>query len=135
MNQTFVLRDETVLKRLAAFLRANWPACAQQGRPLAVTVSEYKAKRSGEQNRLYWALLREIAGAAWVNGRQYDDETWHEHLKRALIGCEEIVLPDGAAIVRGISTTTLSVPEMSEYIDRVQQYAAEHLGMQMDAAL
>ena len=132
MNETFLLIDEVVLKRLGAFLRANWRACAQAGRPLAVTVSEYKAKRNNEQNRLYWKLLKRIADDGWVGGRRFSDEAWHEHFRRTLIGVEEVVLPDGAVITRGISTTGLSVTEMSNYIDQALQFAVEELGLEID---
>jgi hypothetical protein len=76
-----------------------------------------------------WALLRSISEQAWVDGRQFDSETWHEHFRRTLIGTEEIHLPDGTRIERGISTTTLSVSEFTSFMDRIEQYAAEQLGV------
>jgi hypothetical protein len=124
-HRTFVMRDETAAKRLWAFLRANWNAMACAGKPLAVTVSEHKAKRSGEQNRLYWALLAEIAASAWVDGRRFSRDAWHAHFAGEFIGFEET--PGGHRVP--ISTTTLSVAEFSIYIERVQQYASEHLGI------
>jgi hypothetical protein len=126
MHQTFVLRDETVAKRLWAFLRVNWHALAIQGKPLAVTVSEHKAKRSGEQNRLYWVLLAEIADTAWVDGRRFSRDAWHAHFAGQFIGFEET--PGGMRVP--ISTTTLSVAEFTTYIERVQQYAVEELGVE-----
>ena len=125
--RTFVLRDEIASRQLHAFLRANWLACAQQGKPLAVTVSEHKARRSGDQNRLYWAFLRELSGSAWVGGRQFADEAWHEFFKRKFIGLAE--LPDGA--LAGISTTALSVAEFGDYVERIRQYATEELGIEI----
>ncbi len=125
MLKTFVLRDEIALRQLGAFLRANWLAMAQVGKPLGVMVAEHKARRSNPQNRLYWAVLNEIAANAWIDGRQYSAEAWHELYKRRFIGLEE--LPDGSTA--GISTATLSVPEFSEYVERVMQSAAEELGV------
>lgn len=126
LHRTFVIRDETVARQLWAFLRANWHALAVAGKPLAVTVSEHKAKRSGEQNRLYWALLAEIAEHAWVDGRKYSKDAWHAHFAGEFIGWEEA--PMGGRVP--ISTTTLSVPEFTTYIERVQQYASEQLGIE-----
>lgn len=80
-----------------------------------------KSKRSIDQNKRYWALLREIEHAVWVNGRQYDDETWHEYFRRQFIGCNE--LPDGSLV--GISTTKLSVAEFGDYMTRIEHWAAE----------
>ena len=126
LHRTFVLRDETNARQLWAFLRTNWQALATAGKPLAVTVHEHKSKRSGEQNRLYWALLTEIAEHAWVDGRQYSKDAWHAHFASEFIGWEET--PKGGRAP--ISTTTLSVPEFTAYIERVQQYASEQLGIE-----
>lgn len=113
-------------KHLWSFLRKNWLALANAGKPLAVTITEYKSKRSGEQNRLYWLLLTQIAEAAWVEGRRYSKEQWHAHFAGEFIGWDE--LPGGR--MSPISTTTLSVPEFTNYIERVQQYASEELGVE-----
>ncbi|MFD2404886.1 recombination protein NinB [Azorhizophilus paspali] len=84
-----------------------------------------KSKRSIDQNRRYWALLRELSAVAWVDGRRYSDEVWHEQMKRWFIGCEEVRLPGGTAELRGISTTKLSIEEFGDYMTRVEQWAAE----------
>lgn len=129
MNRTFVLRDESVVAGMLAFVRANWQRMAADSRPLSVVVTEYKARRNGEQNRLYWALLREIAQSAWVDGKQFSDEAWHCYFRARFIGYE-----DGPSGVQApISTTTLSVAEFSVYIDRIHQYAVEELGVEVSA--
>jgi hypothetical protein len=125
MLRTFVLRDEINCRQLYAFLRANWLAMAQAGKPLGVMVAEHKARRSNPQNRLYWAVLNEVSANAWVDGKQYSAEAWHEHFKRQFIGYEE--LPSGDR--SGISTTTLDVGAFSEYVERVMHYAATQLGV------
>ena len=126
----FVLREESQCRALYAYLRHNWPAMAAQGKPLAVTVAEHKDKRHAQQNRLYWALLRQVANQAMVDGRRYSDEVWHEQFKREFIGCEE--LPSGATV--GISTTALSVEEFSTYIERIREYASDELGIELAIA-
>lgn len=84
-----------------------------------------KSKRSIDQNRRYWSLLRELSSVAWVDGRRYSDDVWHEQFKRWFIGCEEIVMPDGSTEQRGISTTKLSVDEFGAYMLQIEQWAAE----------
>ena len=79
-----------------------------------------KSKRSIDQNKRYWKLLMELADIAWIDGRQYSKEAWHEHLRREFIGCED--LPGGGVI--GISTTTLSVQEFGDYMIRIEAWAA-----------
>ncbi|HFF2322817.1 TPA: recombination protein NinB [Pseudomonas aeruginosa] len=84
-----------------------------------------KSKRSIEQNKRYWSLLRELASVAWVDNRQFDDQVWHEQFKRWFIGCEDVALPDGSTELRGISTTKLSVDEFGIYMTKIEAWAAE----------
>lgn len=126
VDRVFVLRDEPHVRSLHAFLRANARAMAQAGRPLAVHVTEYKARRNSAQNRLYWALLRDISEQAWVDGKQYSSEAWHSYFAGQYIGREET--PGGGFIA--ISTTTLSVHEFADYVTRIQAYAATELGIE-----
>lgn len=127
LSRTFVLRGEQNAQQLWAFLKANWIALANAGKPLAVTVTEHKAKRSVDQNKRYWAILNEIAAGAWVGGKQFSTEAWHEFMKVKFIGAEET--PDGRLI--GISTTVLSVPEFADFMTRVEAYAAEELSIEI----
>lgn len=122
----FVLRTDGNAKQLWGFLRSNWLAMAQAGKPLAVTVEEHKAKRSGAQNRLYWRLLTDISDTAWVDGKQFSKDAWHAWFAGEFIGWEE--LPGGQR--SPISTASLSVPEFTNYIERVQQHATEQLGVE-----
>lgn len=126
MIRTFVLRDEVNCRQLYAFLRSNWLAMAQAGKPLAVLIAEHKAKRSGQQNRFYWgATLRTIAENAWVDGKRFSENAWHEYLAGQFIGYED--MPGGGKTP--ISTTTLSVDEFSVYLERVMHYAATELNV------
>ena len=129
MLKHFILRDERSCASLYAFLKANWQAMAKDGKPLAVQVSEYKQKRNSDQNRYYWQLLRFIADNAWIDGRQYSDEAYHEFYKRKFIGLEE--LPGGAQV--GISTTKLSVSEFADYIRKIEFDADTELGLMLPA--
>jgi hypothetical protein len=126
--RTFILRQAIHAAALHAFLKANAGACAKAGKPLAVDVYEHKAKRSSQANRRYWAILRFIAENAWLAGRQFSDECWHEHYKRKFIGLVE--LPNGGTA--GISTTTLDVGAFAEYTRNIELDAATTLGLEME---
>lgn len=130
MNRTFILRNDNIAQAFWAFLKLNWKAMAADGRPLSVTIAEHKAKRSVEQNKRLHAMLAEIAEQAWVSGRQYDAETWKEHFRQTLIGSEEIDMPSGKRIERGISTTTLNVHEFGDFMERIAEYAVTNLGVE-----
>lgn len=108
--------------------RSAYDLCNQlmgQGAAYELVLRPMKSKRSIEQNKRYWLLLREIAATAWLNGRQFSDETWHEFFKRTFIGCDEIAMPDGTTELRGISTTRLKVDEFGDYMLQIEQWAAE----------
>jgi len=127
LHRTFVLRDKASTASLWGFIKANAKALADQGKPLSVTVQEYKAKRTGEQNKRYWALLNEIAEQAWVGGKQCSSETWHLFFRKTLIGFESG--PDGYEYP--ISTTTLDVAEFTTYMDKISAYAGNELGIEL----
>jgi len=80
-----------------------------------------KSKRSMEQNKRYWKLLAELQEVAYLDGRQYGKDAWHEYLRREFIGC--IDLPGGGVI--GMSTTTLSIDEFTDYMTRIEAWAAQ----------
>lgn len=125
--RTFVLRQDAAAQGLWAFLKANWRSCAEQGKPLAVTVAHHKDRRSGRQNRLYWAVLNKIAEDGWLNGKRFSAEAWHEFFKGRFIGLEET--PDGRRT--GISTATLDVAEFADYMTKIEVFAASDLGIEI----
>lgn len=127
----FVLRAPAAANALTAFLKMNAGSAVERGRPLRVIVTEDEKKRNAEQNRFYWGpVLTTITDQAWVGGRQYSKDVWHEHFARMFGVCDELVLPDGEIVTRRKSTTQMTVGEFSEYLNRVQAYAASELGVE-----
>ena len=96
---------------------------------LEITIRPYKAKRSHEQNKRLWAIYGELADKAWVNGRRYSTETWHEYCKGYFLGFELKAMPDGSELKTPISTTTLNTAEMTEYQNNIQSWAAGNFGL------
>lgn len=131
MNRTFVLRNDSLAQALWAFLRSNWKAMAEQGRPLSVSIGEHKTKRSLEQNKRLHAILTDISEQAWVDGRQYSRDIWKEYFRQKFLGTEEIALPGGKLIERGVSTTTLDVHEFNEFMAKVEAHAVSELGVEL----
>jgi len=129
LQRIFVLRRPEHLEALDVFVRSNALAMAAAGTPLEVVVREHKSKRSVEQNARLHALLTEIADQVWIRGRKYDVETWKEHFRQKLIGTEEIEMPDGKRLERGISTTTLDVAAFSDFMDQITAHATSELGV------
>ena len=127
MMRLFVLREKRNMDALLAFLAGNWEAMAKAGKPLLLEIKEEKSKRSLAQNRRYFGeLLNAIETQAWVEGRQFSAECWHELAKRKFIGLVDI--PGGGAY--GMSSTDLSVTEFKTFMDQVEAWAATELGVQ-----
>lgn len=133
MNKTIILRGDVQANSLWSFLKHNWRAMADAGKPLAVSITEAKSKRSTDQNRRYWALVTEIAEQAWVDGKQFSKEVWHEHLARKFGVCKEITLPDGEIVLVRESTGDMDVQTFTAYMTRIEVYAAQDLGIELSA--
>ena len=103
-----------------------WP---ESNAELEVCIRPYNSKRSIEQNRRLWKIYGELADKAWVNGRRYSAETWHEYCKGVLLGFDIKAMPDGTEVKTPISTTTLNTAEMTDYQNRLQSWAAGEFGI------
>lgn len=123
LSKTFVLRNDGNAAALYAFLKHNWRALAEAGKPLAVTVSEHKERRSTAMNARYWALLTAVAEQVWIGGKQFAPETWHEHMRESFAPKEDA--PSGGLIA--MSTSRMDVEQFSAYMLAVELYAiSEH---------
>lgn len=133
LYREFPLRTATVWPTVVAFVRANAQVFADRGEPLRVIVTADERKRNVQQNRMYWgAILKQISEQAWVNGRQFDKDTWHEFYARKFGISDEMTLPDGEVIIKRKSTSEMSVGEFSDYMSQVQANAASELGVEFD---
>ena len=131
LYREFPLRSPSVWLALVAFVKANAAACVDRGRPLRVIVTEDEKKRNTEQNRRLWGYLyKTIAEQAWVDGKQFSKEVWHEHFARMFGVCEEMILPDGEIITRRKSTTEMTVGEFADFMTQIEVYAAQELGVE-----
>ncbi len=94
--------------------------------PWVLTFQKLEEKRRDVQNRRYWAIMHEIAEQLKINDQQMIAEVWHEWAKRRFIGVKEIVLPDGEVVVLGMTSTELTVPEFSDYMQMIEAWAVDH---------
>ncbi|WP_295710280.1 recombination protein NinB [uncultured Neisseria sp.] len=111
----------TIYNNLGVWLETN--------AELEVCIRPYNSKRSIEQNRRLWKIYGKLADEAWVNGRRYSAETWHEYCKGMFLGYELKAMPDGTEVKTPISTTTLNTAEMTDYQNRLQAWAAGNFGL------
>jgi len=124
--QSYVIRDPLILERVLAVIRGNWRAMAQSGHPMTCQLGAESDKRSLDQNRLYWALLSDISDNAWLDGRQFSRDAWHEHFRALYL--PKIESPSGPYPA---STKSLTVAEFSRYIEKIEAYATSELGIEL----
>lgn len=139
-DQTLILVNEKVRDNALTIIR-NLPIDGS----MQLVIGLKKKVRTPDQNSLMWVgPLADITEQAWVNGRQYSAEVWHEFFKRKYLpeGTEEdcdrritkkwqgkwIIDPEGDRILIG-STTQLSTYGMSIYMTEVEAYSATELGV------
>lgn len=89
-----------------------------EGDKWEVVIREYKKKRTISQNNLMWMWLPYLA-----DHFGYTVDQMHEELKYAFIGEEAWTNRKGISRVRPISTTTLKVKEMAEYLTKIEVLA------------
>lgn len=128
MRRLFVLREARHLQALDTFLKSNWKAFADQGKPLVLEIRPEGIQRSKDQNRYYWQMMQQISEKAWIEGQQYHRETWHEAAKRQFLPL--IDLPFGGFM--STSTTELTKEDMTEYIRKVDHWAQHELGVEFE---
>jgi hypothetical protein len=83
------------------------------------------AKRSLEQNRLYWAILSDISEQV-VPGKAYEPSVWHEYLRALFLSERVMELPDGSIKMLEPSTAELNLADFSQYVEKVIQWALQH---------
>jgi hypothetical protein len=126
----YILRDPEIARRMIDFIRSTAGAANAAGRPLVVEISEYAQKRSNEQNRLYWSLLTEIAEQAVIDGKRFSREAWHEAMKDQFAPKQEG--PNGLV---AISTTQMTKPQFTEYVQKIESHAAQTFCVEFSATL
>ena len=113
-------------------------------KPLELLVREQVKARKPDQNSLMWAgPLKDIADQAWLNGRRFSAEVWHEHFKAEFLPeqydpqqCKEGYIkwdinPKGERVMVG-STKDLTIYGFSQYLEQVYAFGAG-LGVQFSA--
>jgi len=83
--------------------------------------------RSREQNRLMWALLRQLEQRAIWYGKQYTQEQWKDILSAALFESDQQYAPgiNGNTVAFGVRTSKLGVRKMSKLIDLIYAFGSD----------
>lgn len=112
-----IIRDETMRAAVCRLISA-----LDLTKEWSVTVEPYKKHRSLSQNNLMWLWNSIIARETG------DDVDWvHETLKKKFLPLEERECL--GEVVSRRATRTLNTEKMTEYLNRVQAFAASELGI------
>lgn len=129
MNQTFIVRDEVGRQR-AGNLVSNLHL---GGDVWEVTWRKVKEKRRDAQNRLLWSWNSTIQHhMREAFGQIASAEEWHDVLCRKLMPADasSVRLPDGSTHEVGRwRSSKAGVREMTEYLNLLDAYCAENLGL------
>lgn len=101
-------------------------ALQKKGKPLRLTVVEWREKRSLSQNALYWKWLTEIdqQNPLKVDGSKIQgNELWHEVFKKYYCPVKNITNGENTLPVK--STKMLDVGEMTFYLNRIEQWCID----------
>lgn len=96
--------------------------------PLLIEVADFKEPKTRQQEKLYHAILGDVAEQVAVGGLKFAPEAWKEHYCRKFLPLVEVVLPTGEIIQRRTSTTKLNIEEYSELIDKTLADLASEFG-------
>lgn len=104
------------------------------GEEVNITIEVLSKKRSLRQNRYYWVVISYIVNHFKEHGvRDIGKAHMHELMKSRFNTIDIPVYAKDGSVKRYItaptSTSDLDSDEFAEYIDRVKQFAAEELGL------
>lgn len=120
-RQPIVIRDEAGRKRAIDLLLV-----LNLTKPWEITVEPHRKKRSLSQNSLYWKWLNETMKiVSQETGNDADD--LHEFFKRKFLAPQVIEI--GGETVQRWTTTKLTVPEMTDFINKVYAWVTSELGL------
>jgi hypothetical protein len=104
--------------------------------PVEFVLREPVKARKQSQNDLMWSgPMADIAEQAYVEGRTYSAEVWHEYFKEQYLPeeydaelCKEgykkwAMRPDGKRVLVG-STTQLTIKGFAQYLTQIEAYGA-----------
>lgn len=128
-DRTFVIDNADRARAVCRVIAEQWALAQRLGRPLVVTLEVEHRQRTTSQNARLHALIRAIAQCP-IDGRRFGVEAIKEYVRRRFLGTEEIDLPDGTRIERGVSTTTLDVAQFARLMDEVEAWAVSELGIE-----
>ncbi len=102
---------------------AVWASNVEPG----TVVTFRKKSRSTEQSAKMWAMLREVSDQVEWYGQKLEDEDWKDIFTASLRHARVVPgIDKGTFVPLGMRTSTLTIEEMSNLIELIYAFGAEH---------
>ena len=95
-------------------------------KPQEVTIKPYSETRTDEQSAKMYAMLDDISRQVKWHGKYYNRYQWKDLFTAALKGQETAPGIEGGIVSFGTRTSKMTIPEMSEMIEYLFWFGAEH---------
>lgn len=116
-KRTFILAHDQARRNALRFVEE-----APAG--YCVTVSE--PTRNLEQNAAMWAMLTDVSEQVVWHGRRLSPESWKHIFSSSLKKQDVVPGLDGGFVVLGQSTSSMTKREMSDLLELIQAFGAQH---------
>ena len=121
---SFQVQDNGKLTDISRQIMANIIATLA-GKRIKISVSEWKEKRSLDQNALYWAaIVPHVRKVRFDNGDPLTTEQVHEDLLAQFAPSVTMKRMDSTVYTRPMRSKEMSVPEMAAYITAITETMA-----------
>lgn len=124
MRQTLVIRDPQNGHSALMLLSSRLKPFLMAGHSFEVVVKP--ARRTSPQNARFWAMLNDVARQVEWHGQHLTSEEWKHVFSSSLKKQRAVPGLDGGFVVMGLSTSQMSKAEMSELMELIEAFGAQH---------
>ncbi len=106
-----------------------------KGGPVRVILTRIEEKRTDSQNRLLWAILRDVSEQVVWYGKKLGSDDWKQVFTAGLKRQRAVPGVDGGFVMLGSSTSRMSKRQFSDLVELIYAFGSEHQVAWSDPAL
>jgi len=106
-----------------------------KGGPVRVILTRIEEKRTDSQNRLLWAILRDVSEQVDWYGKKLGSDDWKQVFTAGLKRQRAVPGVDGGFVMLGSSTSRMSKRQFSDLVELIYAFGSEHQVAWSDPAL
>jgi hypothetical protein len=114
---------------------ANRAGQGLEGGPVEIALRRPGKRRTTDQNRLLWAVLRDVSEQVEWYGQHLSSEEWKDVFTVALKRQKVVPGIDGGFIMVGGRTSKMNKQEFSDLVELIHAFGADHRVRWSDPAL